>query len=377
MPTATDNAQLALDTILQKPNKRIPTSFVHIMEHSIIERLAGTSPGSYVKDPHGVYIAMVRNIGTCLLDQYLAENPLSMGSAGYESAEHGATTGAEEIILDGITIDSPEAVVDHLERVAFPAIRAAVATFDGDAHVRWILDEESRIQDMLGPEVLKSGYGFVGFPLLPYFTYGYVNYFSAYALYPDVMERHFSLQADLAVLRNQAAARVYTEGSLPPLYRLDFDIADSRGTLVNIKTLDDIWFPHFARALEPMLKTDVKMIWHCDGNLMEMVPRLLDCGIKGFQGFQYEDGMDYAKICRMKTRDGEDLIIQGGVSVTRTLPMGTPDDVKREIDFLVEYGPKTGLFLNASSSVAPGVPWENIKTMVEGLNYYRTQGRHS
>jgi uroporphyrinogen decarboxylase len=197
----------------------------------------------------------------------------------------------------------------------------------------------------------------------------------AYALYPEMMEKDFSLQADLALLNNRAAARAYLEGNLPPLYRLDHDIAGSRGTLVNIKSLDKIWFPHFARCLEPMLKTDVRMIWHCDGNLMEMVPRLIEVGIKGFQGFQYECGMDYEKIGRMKTKDGEGLIIIAGVSVTRTLPMGTTKDVKRQLTWLVENGPETGLFLAGSSSVTPGVPWENIQTFVEGLKYYRTHGR--
>jgi hypothetical protein len=124
-----------------------------------------------------------------------------------------------------------------------------------------------------------------------------------------------------------------------------------------------------------MLKTDVRMIWHCDGNLMEMVPRLLDCGLKGFQGFQYEDGMDYEKICRMKSRDGDGLIIIAGASVTRTLPMGTPFDVKKELAWLVEKGPKKGLFLGGSSSITPGVPWENIKTLWEGFKYYQTHGR--
>jgi hypothetical protein len=43
--------------------------------------------------------------------------------------------------------------------------------------------------------------------------------------------------------------------------------------------------------------------------------------------------------------------------------------------FLVENGPRTGLFLGASSSIAPGVPWENLKTFVEGLHHYRLHGR--
>jgi hypothetical protein len=98
-------------------------------------------------------------------------------------------------------------------------------------------------------------------------------------------------------------------------------------------------------------------------------------GLHGFQGFQYEAGMDYEKICRMKTRQGEELIIIAGVSVTRTLPMGTPDDVRRELRWLVERGPRTGLFLACTSSVTPGVPWRNIEALVEGLRYYRAHGR--
>jgi uroporphyrinogen decarboxylase len=223
--------------------------------------------------------------------------------------------------------------------------------------------------------MLKSGYGFVSFPGFDYLSYGYENYFMAFALYPEIIERRFALHADLCLLHNRAAARAYREGGLPPLYRLDHDMADSRGTLVDIAALDKLWFPHFARCIEPLLKSAVKLIWHCDGNLMQMVPRLIEVGLKGFQGFQYEDGMDYEKICRLKTRDGDDLFIIAGVSVTRTLPHGTPADVKRELAWLVENGPKTGLVLGCSSSIIPGVPWENMQTLVEGFAYYRKHGR--
>jgi len=371
----TATAQLALDTILQKPVKGIPTWLIHIMEHAVIERVAGVAPGTYAREPEPTYLAMENAFGVCLLDQYLWDNPLSMGDKGYEGGPRGATTGIERIEKDGIVIDSPEAVVEHLEKVVFPKIGELVEGFDEDERVRQIIEREQGIQDRIGPTMLKSGHGTARFPSLGYSTYGYVNYFCAYALYPEVMEKHFSLQADLALLNNRALARAYSEAGLPPLNRLDHDMADSRGTLVNIESLDRIWFPHFARSIEPLVKQGVKLIWHCDGNLSLMVPRLLECGIKGFQGFQYEDGMDYERICRMKSRDGDDLIIIAGVSVTRTLPMGTADDVTREIKWLVENGPKTGLFLGCSSSVAPGAPWENIKALQEGLLYYQKHGR--
>jgi len=61
--------------------------------------------------------------------------------------------------------------------------------------------------------------------------------------------------------------------------------------------------------------------------------------------------------------------------VTTTLPHGTPVDVRDELRFLVENGPRTGLILGASSSITPGVPWENLRTLVDGLKHYREHGR--
>ncbi|MCM8814755.1 MAG: hypothetical protein NC931_02035, partial [Candidatus Omnitrophica bacterium] len=164
--------------------------------------------------------------------------------------------------------------------------------------------------------------------------------------------------------------------NLPLLYRLDHDMADSRGLLVSMKSLEKIWLPHFYRSIEPVLKTGINLIWHCDGNLMELIPYLLDCGIKGFQGFQYEAKMDYVKICKMKAKDGDSLIIVAGVSVTEVLPKGTPDQVKQQMKFLVENGPETGLFLAGSSSITPGTNRENVLTFIEGLKYYREHGRN-
>jgi hypothetical protein len=257
----------------------------------------------------------------------------------------------------------------------FPDLEAKIASFDEDRRVREIIDNERRVQALFGPDILKTGYAFVSFPTFAYGTYGYVNFFMAYALFPEVMEKRFRLQGDLALKINRAAARAYTEGELPPLYRLDHDMADSRGTLVDIKSLDKLWFPHFTRSIAPLVAAGVNLLWHSDGNLMAMVPRLIEAGVNGFQGFQYEDGMDYVKICKLKDRKGRHLHIEGGVSVTTTLPHGKPADVKKQLDFLVANGPAEGLSLGASSSVAPGVPWENITTLVAGLKHYREKGR--
>ena len=372
-------AQLAADALAMKPTTGVPTLMLHVMDAAFLEKRAGCPAGRYREDPQAVYLEFQRAVGAALIDQYIPDNPLTMGACGYESdTARGATTGARSVLLDGMAIDSPEAVVEHIECVVFPRLQAAIAAADAPqpGAVADLIDKERAVQAQFGPAILKAPYdGFQRFPYLRYTTYGYANYFMAYAMYPEIIERDFALQADLAVIHNTVAARAIVEGRLPKVLRLDHDMADSRGTLVNVASLERLWFPHFARAIQPHLDAGVRLLWHCDGNLMEMVPRLIEAGVAGFQGFQYEDGMDYERICQMRTRDGDPLMIWAGVSVTTTLPHGTPADVRRQLRWLADNGPPLGLFLGASSSIVPGVPHENLEALIEGLAYYRTHGR--
>ena len=414
-----EGTQLALDALAMKPTRGIPQWMIHLMEIPELEHFAGRAPGDYRRDVEGVYLDFQRRIGACLVDQYIPDNPLSMNSDGCDPRMgRGATTGAETVVVDGMRIDGPEDVVAHLEQFEFPRLRQAIADLvpsplEGKGRVKGVLDShlkseisdlksshpspglrppspardegervaalierERSIQRRLGPSIVKAPYdGFFAFPYLRYGTYGYAGYLMAVALYPEVMERDFSLQADLAELRNAISARAIVEGGLPRVLRLDHDMADSRGTLIDPRVLDRIWFPHFARSIRPLLGAGVRLLWHCDGNLMAMVPRLIEAGIGGFQGFQYEDGMDYERICRMTDRQGGRLMIWAGVSVTRTLPRGTPGDVAAELKWLVRYGPPVGLCLGASSSICPGVPRANLEALFEGLKYYREHGR--
>ena len=374
------NAQLALDTIAMKPTKGIPHWAFNIMDWDMLELLAGANPGDYEREPEKVYLTACLNTGATFCDQWIPRNPLTMRKHGYESStDKGATTGIEQVVVDGRIIDSPEAVAEHLEQVELPKLAKQIAETDVDsqAAIDALIAKEVEVQNIFGANLLKGPYanGFQSFPAFRYYKYGYENYFMAYALFPELMAKDFARQADLAVKRNLLAAKAIVQGRLPRLIRLDHDMADSRGTLVDIRSLDEIWFPQFARSIQPFLDAGIRLIWHCDGNLMQMVPRLLEVGLGGFQGFQYEDGMDYERICRMTDRDGNPLFIVAGCSVTRTLPHGTVEDVRRELKWVVDNGPRVGLLLGATSSVAPNTKRENVLAFIEGLNHYQKHGR--
>ena len=352
-----------------------PCAGANIMEHAQLNRLAaryGMIDPDYVHDPVNVYARAIREIGADAIDQWIPDNPLTMKDAGFETQRRTATTGAARIVLDGMEIQEPEDVVEHLETYEFPRLEKKIAEFDEEQRVREIGLQEYRLQMEIGLDILKTGYEFIGFPTFGYNEYGYVNYFSAYALYEDVMERHFALQAELCRKNNRAAAIAYNRYCLPGLFRLDHDMTDSRSTLVDLKSLERIWFPQLAYCLEPVIKgCGVRLIWHCDGAISSMVPGLIDVGIRGFQGFQYEDGVDFAGLCRLRGNDGRPLFMLAGVSVTQTLPFKSPRDVRAELDHLVAVHGDTALMLGCSSSVTPGVPSENLDALIEGLHYYR------
>ncbi|NQU44912.1 hypothetical protein HQ520_16625, partial [bacterium] len=263
------NAALALDTIAMHPTSGVPTWLLNDMEWSHLEGLSGNEPGSYARDRVRVYREFQLAAGVCYVDQWIPENPLSMKDHGYEDdTRHGATTGSEEIVCDGIRIDSPEAAVEHMERVLFPQWERWRIDLEANAdeEVRKRVAGEVETQRLFGLNMLKGPYGgFFAFPGFLYTRYGYVNYFMAYTIYPEVIERGFRIYADASVVHNRIAARAILEGGLPRLLRLDHDMADSRGTLVDVKTLDRFWFPHFARAIQPFLDAGIRLIWHCDG----------------------------------------------------------------------------------------------------------------
>jgi hypothetical protein len=375
MTAYTPSAQAALDTLNRKATTGIPTGLVHFMEHSVIERIAGAEAGEYVNDPYGVYCRMLENIGVNMVDQFLADNPLTMGNKGYEHELDSPTTGGVANI-DGFIIKSPEDFVDYVENVGIPDISKKIAEFQEREIIQDVINQESRIQRTLGSNILKAGYSNIIFPTLEYERFGYENYFMAYALYPEIIDRLFELQADYAVKNNRAVVKAFRRAGLPFYHRLDHDMADSSGLLVSMDSLKRSWVGQFARSIKPAVDADFTLLWHCDGNLTELLPYLIDAGVNGFQGFQYEDGMDYVNICKLKAKNGKSMVIQAGVSVTREMPMGTPEDIKKQLKFLVDNGPRTGLFLSTSSSCAPGTPWENIKTALEGFEYYRINGRN-
>ncbi len=142
------------------------------------------------------------------------------------------------------------------------------------------------------------------------------------------------------------------------------DIGDQRGLLISLKMWEEFIKPHHARLNQAIHEFGVKVIYHSDGSVMEAVPGLMDMGIDVLQALQFSaDGMNQFKL---KREHGDKLCFEGGVSVQTTLPFGSSEDVRREVEELITVlGKNGGYILGPSHAIQAGTPPENIAAMFD------------
>jgi len=156
-----------------------------------------------------------------------------------------------------------------------------------------------------------------------------------------------------------AAAR----GEIDLVFTAD-DIGGQQGLLMSLDMWADFLKPCHERINRVVHDAGAKVIYHSDGAVMDAVPGLIDMGIDVLQALQFDArGMDPV---RLKRDFGDRLCFEGGVSVQKTLPFGTPDDVRREVrDRICVLGAGGGYILGPSHAVQAGTPPENIAAMFD------------
>ncbi|AKJ63600.1 uroporphyrinogen decarboxylase family protein [Kiritimatiella glycovorans] len=193
--------------------------------------------------------------------------------------------------------------------------------------------------------------------------YGYEAFLEAIALYPDEVEKIFWESAVLARRTNYVHLELIEKYDLPRMMFTGHDICNQVGPMCSPVFLRERYWPHSKYALEPFVEAGIRLIHHCDGNVMPIVDDMIAAGYSGFQGFQYECGVDPFELTKRRGPRGERIILMGGLNITRTLPYGDAQDQKNDIDYIMDAtdGGK-GLFLFTSNVVGPETPPENQRT---------------
>lgn len=120
--------------------------------------------------------------------------------------------------------------------------------------------------------------------------------------------------------------------------------------------------------------TPWKTFIHSCGSIIALLPDIVDAGFDAVNPVQCSAaGMDPPAL---KERFGDKLTFWGGgVDTQKTLPFGTPDDVRREVRERIEvFGAGGGLVFNTVHNVQAGVPTENLVALYETVRECRGQG---
>jgi uroporphyrinogen decarboxylase len=145
------------------------------------------------------------------------------------------------------------------------------------------------------------------------------------------------------------------------------DVAGQQGMLMKLETWRTFLKPRLAatvRAVKQM-RPATFVFYHSDGNIEAVIPELIEIGVDILNPIQPEC-MEPAAI---KRRYGDSLSFWGTVSVQRTMPFGTRDDVRAEVRARVrDVARGGGLILAPAHVLGPETPWENIVAFFEAAD---------
>jgi len=116
------------------------------------------------------------------------------------------------------------------------------------------------------------------------------------------------------------------------------------------------FFANVERLTAACHERGLKVIFHSDGYVMDIMADLVAIGIDGFNPIEKAAGMDAWEL----RRRFPELTLVGGMDVTHFLPNGTPDEIRAETRRMIdELGADGRLLIGSTTELDNTVPLEN------------------
>lgn len=323
-----------------------------------VAALGGMSVEDYLADPFANVVAANRRHSVDGMVPPIVPQDLDSIRAG-------------QLQEEGFAAVEPEALLERADAIPDSEDAVLRTRFDAAAVEAEFREHFTRMTAGMGDIALVPTVWSAPANFSLYFTYGYVAFLSAVALYPEAVARIYWEDGILSRAKAHLLCKLWREYDLIPMMLTGDDICTNDGPMVQPEFLREAFWPHVKYAMEPYRDAGIRFIHHCDGNVMPLVDDMVAAGFSGFQGFQYECGVDIYDLRRRRSLNGEEMLIMGGLSVTRTLPFGTPDDICREVDYCLDATDGGRAFLLFTSNVTGvEVPPENLETAYRHLHAY-------
>jgi hypothetical protein len=186
-----------------------------------------------------------------------------------------------------------------------------------------------------------------------------------YADYPDAVEKYLDLVNAKTLERLQAVAFY----DICPVAIIWDDIAYKNGLFYPREMLKKLFYKPLNEICSLLHSRGIKVVFHSDGDVREVLPDLAACGIDGFNPLEISSGMDYGDF---KAKYGKKIALVGGMNAVETLAFGSVDDVVAETKRLIKIAGAGGGFMAASSSgqIDESMPVENVLAYFDTILEY-------
>lgn len=151
------------------------------------------------------------------------------------------------------------------------------------------------------------------------------------------------------------------------------DFGAQNGLLVGPEMWRNFIKPGFAEYIRLIKKHQAFSMHHTCGSVMAIVPDLIACRLDILQSIQPEAFQ--MSLADLRKLYGNSICFQGGVSIQKTMPFGTPDEIRKEVKSIAEVvGQDGGYIFCTSHNIQADTPTKNILALLEAYLQY---GRRS
>ena len=177
--------------------------------------------------------------------------------------------------------------------------------------------------------------------------------------YPDEVHRLFRKLTDFYI---RMVERGHDELHLDGIFTSD-DLGTQTGVFFSPAIFDEFFFPYYKEVIDRAHELGMHFWLHTCGNIEPFMSRFIRLGLDVIHPIQ-KYTMSEKHIAETY---GSQIAIWSGFDVQRTIPYGTPDDVRREVRSLIDaYARPDGRFmLTLGNAATPDTPYESLKALLE------------
>jgi len=147
-----------------------------------------------------------------------------------------------------------------------------------------------------------------------------------------------------------------------PLFFCGEDVCNNHGPMVSPAFLRRRYFPLVKMGVEPLVDAGIRLIHHCDGDVRPRGRGLPGLRLQRVPGIPVRAGDRPVRAEEAPRPARRRAALLRGMSVSRTLPLGTPDDVRDEVDYFLDFTDGgRGMFLFTTNVTGVEVAPDNLR----------------